>query len=73
MDGMGLGYTFDQAVTPVPVKGDQRDLISRYGEQPAQQAQAAWACLLDATTGSAFEERVLPAMAVRDAWCQVLN
>ena len=47
MDGMGLGYTLDHAVTPVPVKGDQRDLISRYGEQPVQQAQAAWACLLD--------------------------
>ena len=45
---MGLGYTLDHAVTPVPVKGDQRDLISRYGEQPVQQAQAAWACLLDA-------------------------
>ena len=41
LDGMGLGYTLDDAVTPVPVKGDQRDLISRYGEQPVQQAQAA--------------------------------
>ena len=39
--GMGLGSTLDHAVTPVPVKGDQRDLISRYGEQPVQQAQAA--------------------------------
>ena len=73
LDGMGLGYTLDHAVTPVHVKGDQRDLISRYGEQPAQQAQAAWACLLDATAGAAFEERVLSAMTVRDAWCQVLN
>ena len=25
LDGMGLGYTLDDAVTPVPVKGDQRD------------------------------------------------
>ena len=25
LDGMGLGYTLDHAVTPVPVKGDQRD------------------------------------------------
>ena len=33
LDDMGLGYTLDDAVTPVPVKGDQRDLISRYGEQ----------------------------------------
>ena len=41
LDGMGLGYTLDHAVTPVTVKGDQRDLISRYGEQPVQQAQAA--------------------------------
>ena len=56
---MGLGYTLDHAVTPVPVKGDQRGLISRYGKQPVQQAQAAWACLLDATAGAAFEERVL--------------
>ena len=70
---MGLGYTLDQAVTPVPVKGDQRDLISRYGEQPVQQAQAAWACLLDATAGAAFEERVLSAVTVRDAWGQILN
>ena len=62
---MGLGYTLDDAVTPVPVKGDQRDLISRYGEQPVQQAQAAWACLLDATVGAAFEERVLSAVTVR--------
>ena len=38
-----------------------------------QQAQAAWACLLDATAGAAFEERVLPAVTVRDAWCQILN
>ena len=73
LDGMGLGYTLDHAVTPVPVKGDQRDLISRYGEQPVQQAQAAWACLLDATAGAAFEERVLSAVTVRDAWCQILN
>ena len=64
---MGLGYTLDDVVTPVPVKGDQRDLISRYGEQPAQQAQAAWACLLDATTGAAFEERVLSAVTVSNA------
>ena len=71
LDGMGLGYTLDHAVTPVPVKGDQRDLISRYGEQPVQQAQAAWACLLDATAGAAFEERVLSAVTVRDAWCQI--
>ena len=73
LDGMGLGYMLDQAVIPVPVKRDQRDFISRYGEQPVQQAQAAWACLLDATAGAAFEERVLSAMTVRDAWCQVLN
>ena len=73
LDGMGLGYTLDHAVTPVPVKGDQRDLISRYGEQPVQQAQAAWACLLDATAGAVFEERVLSAVTVRDAWCQILS
>ena len=73
LDGMGLGYTLDHAVTPVPVKGDQRDLISRYGEKPVQQAQAAWACLLDATAGAIFEERVLSAVTVRDAWCQILN
>ena len=54
LDGMGLGYTLDDAVTPVPVKGDQRDSISRYDEQPVQQAQAAWACLLDATAGAAL-------------------
>ena len=51
---MGLGYTLDHAVTPVPVKGDQRDLISRYGEQPVQQAQVAWVCLLDANAGAFF-------------------
>ena len=73
LDGMGLGYTLDDAVTPVPVKGDQLDLISRYGEQPVHQAQAAWACLLDATAGAAFEERVLSAVTVRDAWCQILS
>ena len=73
LDGMGLGYTLDDAVTPVPVKGDQRDLISRYGEPPVQQAQEAWACLLDATAGAAFEERVLSAVTVRDAWCQILS
>ena len=73
LDGMGLGYTLDHAVTSVPVKGDQRDLISRHGEQPVQQAQAAWACLLDATAGAAFEERVLSAVTVRDAWCKILN
>ena len=73
LDGMGLGYTLDDAVTPVPVKGDQRDLISRYGEQPVQQAQAAWACLLDVTTGAAFEERVLSAVTGRDAWYQILS
>ena len=73
LDTMGLGYTLDHAATPVPVKGDQRDLISRYGEQPVQQAQAAWACLLDATAGAAFEERVLSAVTVRDAWCRILN
>ena len=70
---MGLGYTLDHAVPPVPVKGDQRDLILRYGEQPVQQAQAAWACLLDATAGAAFEERALSAVTVRDAWCQMMN
>ena len=73
LDGMGLVYTLDHAVTLVSVKGNQRDLISRYGEQPVQQAQAAWACLLDATAGAAFEERVLSALTVRDAWCQILN
>ena len=55
------------------MKGDQRDLILRYGEQPVQHAQAAWACLLDATAGAAFEERVLSAVTVRDAWCQILS
>ena len=70
---MVLEYTLDHAVTPVPVKGNQRDLISRYGEQPVQQAQEAWACLLDATAGAAFEERVLSVVTVRDAWCQILN
>ena len=73
LDGMGLGYTLDHAVTPVPVKGDQRHLISRYGEQPVQQAQAAWACLLNATVGAVFEERVLSAVTVRYAWCQILS
>ena len=73
LDGMDLGYTLDHVVTPVPVKGDQRDLISRYGEQPVQQAQAAWACLLDATAGADFEKRVLSAVTVRDAWRQILN
>ena len=73
LDVMGLGYMLDHAVTPVSVKGDQRDLISRYGEQPVQQAQAAWACLLDATAGAAFEERVLSAVTVSGPWCQILN
>ena len=73
LDGMGLGYTLDHAVTPVPVKGDQRDLFSRYGEQLVQQAQAARACFLDATAGAAFEERLLSALTVRNAWCQILN
>ena len=73
LDGMSLGYTLDHAVTPVPMKGGQRDLISRYGEQPVQQAQVAWACLLDATAGAAFEERVLSTVTVRDVWCQILN
>ena len=73
LDGMGPGYTLDHASTHVLVKGDQRDLISQYGEQPVQQAQAVWACLLDATAGAAFEERVLSAVTVRDAWCQILN
>ena len=73
LDGMGLGYTLDHAVTPVPVKRDLRDLISRYGEQPVQQAQAARACLLDATAGATFKERVLSAVTVRDSWCQILN
>ena len=70
LNGMGLGYTLDHVGTHVPVEGDQRGLISCYGEQPAQQAQATWACLLDATAGAAFEERVLSAVTVRDAWCQ---
>ena len=70
---MGLGYTLDQTDTSVPVKGNQRELILQYGEEPVQQAQAAWACLLDATAGAAFEDRVLSAMTVRDAWSQVLN
>ena len=73
LDGVSLGYTLDHAVTLVLVKGDQRNLISRYGEQPVQQAQTAWAYLLDATAGAAFEERVLSAVTVRDAWCQILN
>ena len=73
LDGMGLGYTLDHVVTSVLVKGNQRDLFSRYGEQPVHQAQAAWACLLDATAGAAFEEIVLLAVTVRDAWCQTLN
>ena len=73
LHGMGLGYMLHQAVTPVPVKEDQRDLISRYGEQPVQQAQAAWACFLDATAGAAFEEKVLSAMTVRDEWCQIMK
>ena len=45
LDGMGLGYTSDHTVTPVPVKGDLRDLIcgtvssrcsklKRYGRVP---------------------------------------
>ena len=71
--GMGLGYTLDHAFTLVLVKRDQRDIISRYGEQPVQQARAAWACLLDATAGAAFEERVLSAVTVRDAWGQILD
>ena len=73
LDDMGLGYTMDHAVTPVQGKGDQRDLISRYGEQLVQQAQVTWACLLDATAEAGFEERVLSAVTVRDAWCQILN
>ena len=36
LDGMGLGYALNHVVTPVPVEGDQRDLISRNGEQPVQ-------------------------------------
>ena len=74
-----MGYTLDHAVTPVPVKapvrvkGDQHDLISRYGEQPVQQGQAAQAGPLDATAGAAFEKRVLSVVTVRNAWCQILN
>ena len=60
LDGMGLGYTLDHAGTHVSVKGEKRDLILRYGEQPVQQAQAKCACLLDATAGAAFEECCRP-------------
>ena len=57
LDGMGLGYTLDHTVTPVPVKGDLRDIILRYDEQPVQQAQVAWACPLAATAGAALRRK----------------
>ena len=53
LDGMGLGCT----VTPVPVEGDLRDIILRYGEQPVQQAQVTWARPLAATAGAALRRK----------------
>ena len=46
LDGMGLGYTLDHAVTPVPVKGDSvikfRGTVSSRCSKPKRHGRVSW-------------------------------
>ena len=46
LDGMGLGYTLDHAVTPVPVKGDSvisfRGMVSSRCSKPKRHGRVSW-------------------------------
>ena len=70
LESQGLGYTIRHSITPVPIINciDRAHLVHRFGEQTVVDHEKAWAFLLDATTDAPFEQRLLAATTLEEAW-----
>ena len=47
---------------------DRANLVYRHGEQTASDHEKAWSFLLDATVDAPFEQRLLAANTLEEAW-----
>ena len=70
LEAQGLGYTVKHSTTPVPIINcvDRTQLVHRFGERTVADHEKAWVLLLDATTDAPFEDRLLAAPTLEEAW-----
>ena len=70
LEAQGLGYTVKHSTTPVPIINcvDRTHLVHRFEEQTVADHEKAWAFLLDPTTDAPFEDRLLAAHTLEEAW-----
>ena len=70
LESQGLGYTIRRSTNSVPIIGnvDRASLVYRYGEQTVSDHEKGWSFLLDATADAPFEQRLLAAHTLEEAW-----
>ena len=71
----GLGYTIRHSTNPVPIinNDDRESFVYRYGEQTVTDHEKVWGLLLDATTDASFEQRLLAAHTLEEAWLIIIE
>ena len=69
LNSHGLGYTLKQTITPVNIISEDKTVLARrHTPQVVAEHERAWIFLLEATVDAPFEETMLAAQTLEQAW-----
>ena len=69
LNSHGLGYTVKQSVNPVNILSEDKTILGRrHTPQVVAEHERAWTFLLEATVDASFEETMLAAQTLEQAW-----
>ena len=69
LNSQGLGYTVKQSTNPVNIISEEETILaSRHTPQVVADHERAWSFLLEATVNAPFEEIMLAAQTLEQAW-----
>ena len=69
LNSRGLGYTVKQSINPVNIISEDKTILARiHTPQVVAEHERAWTFLVEATVDALFEETVLAAQTLKQAW-----
>ena len=69
LNSHGLGYTVTQSINPVNIISEDKTILARrHTPQVVAEHERAWTFLLEATADAPFEETMLAAQTLEQAW-----
>ena len=74
LNSHGLGYTLKQSINPVNIISEDKTILARrHTPQVVAEHERAWMFLLEATVDAPFEETMLTAKTLEQAWYVIVG